>query len=93
MMNIVLLLLAALFTCISWYLPYGIYIIIALFGISLVGILVGFLAIKKSSESEEMDWDFRNDRIISFVLGIISSVALACILSFLVFAILKFVFG
>ena len=90
MTYIILFLLAALFTCISWYLPYGIYIIVSLFGVSLAGILIGFLAIKKSNESEDIN--FRNDRIIAFVLGTVSSVALSCFLSFLVFAILKFVF-
>ena len=91
MAYVILFLFVALFTCISWYLPYGIYIIVALFGISLIGILIGFQAIKKSYESEGMD--FRNDRIIAFALGMASSVALSCFLSFLVFAILKFVFG
>lgn len=91
MAYIILFLMAALFTCISWYLAYGIYIIVALFGISLIGILIGFLLIKRSNESEDID--FHKDRIIAFVLGIASSVALACFLSFLVFAILKFVFA
>lgn len=91
MAYIILFLIVALFTCISWYLPYGIYIILVLFGISVAGMLIEFLAVKKTYDSDDMN--FRNNQIIAFVLGITSSVALSCFLSFLVFAILKFMFG